>query len=159
MTLAGSGSTLACIDWGITQLEMNKESNDSDVLSLAATNDKNEAIKITERILNNHLGGGDPAVSAGKHTVLLNQMYRENLVSIVALNCVIGTLYSQLGHPDWLVMLSRNCEYATDIPDFVPAFEAEFDYIAGLWSKAGSANEFLQVYDRNTSNSHDGLHA
>jgi hypothetical protein len=34
MALAGIGSTLACIDWGITRLEMNEESNDPDVLSL-----------------------------------------------------------------------------------------------------------------------------
>jgi hypothetical protein len=159
MTLAGIGSTLACIDWAIAQIGTNDEPKDQDVLSLAATNDKNEAIKVTEQILTNYLGGGDPSVGAGKHLVLLHQMYRENQLSIVALADVISTLYSQLGNPDWLAMLSRNCDYATDIPDFLPAFQAEFDYITGLWSQADSSMGFLKVYDRNTSNSHNGLHA
>jgi hypothetical protein len=51
-------------------------------------------------------------------------------------------------------MLSRNCEYATDVADFEQPFEREFAYIALLWAEAGSTAGFEQRYSRATSNGH-----
>ena len=159
MSMAGMGTADACIDWAITRLEHDEEDRDQDVVSLAATNDKHEAIKHTETILNRYIGNTDPELIAGKHIVLLHQMQIEGQISVTQLDDIIGSLYCRLDYPSWLVMLSRNCEYATYIPDFMPAFQAEFDYISGLWSQANSLAEFLQVYDRMTSNSHDIVRA
>ncbi|MNM93044.1 hypothetical protein D3C81_1054050 [compost metagenome] len=52
-------------------------------------------------------------------------------------------------------MLSRNCEYATDVADFQQPFEDEFRYIASLWAQAESLAAFDREYSRKTSNGHD----
>ena len=72
-----------------------------------------------------------------------------------SLDVILTRLYPALAYPDWLVMLSRNCEYATDVPEFVQSFEREFAYPAGLWAGADSVAEFEQRYSRATSNGHD----
>ena len=52
-------------------------------------------------------------------------------------------------------MLSRNCEYATDIPAFKEPFEREFEYVASLWASTASKAEFEAQYSREISNQHD----
>ncbi|MED5595250.1 hypothetical protein [Janthinobacterium sp. P210006] len=58
-------------------------------------------------------------------------------------------------YPDWLVMLSRNCEYAAEVADFEQPFEDEFRYVASLWAQADSLAAFERAYSRQTSNTHD----
>ena len=52
-------------------------------------------------------------------------------------------------------MLTRNCEYATDIPAFEEPFEREFSYIATLWAEAKIKADFDVKYSRDVSNQHD----
>jgi hypothetical protein len=63
-------------------------------------------------------------------------------------------LYPALDYPDWLTMLSRNCEYAIDVPDFERPFEDEFRYIASLWAQAEGLAAFEGEYRRQISNGH-----
>lgn len=41
-------------------------------------------------------------------------------------------------------MLSRNCEYATDVESFEIPFHEEFNYIFELWKSCMSLAEFYQ---------------
>lgn len=52
-------------------------------------------------------------------------------------------------------MLSRSCEYATDVQGFEKPFKDEFEYIVDLWKVCNSTTEFYGLYNRNISNSHD----
>jgi hypothetical protein len=52
-------------------------------------------------------------------------------------------------------MLSRNCEYATDVPAFQEPFEQEFDYISKLWESSSTRAEFEQRYRPEISQKHD----
>jgi len=69
-----------------------------------------------------------------------------------------SSIYPKLGYPDWLVMLSRNCEYALDIPAFEEPFEKEFEYVANLWAVAQSLPAFNASYSRGKSNLHDAVY-
>ena len=75
--------------------------------------------------------------------------------SVSSLDAIFARLYPALAYPDWLTMLSRNCEYAIDVPDFEQPFEDEFRYIASLWAQAESLAAFEREYSRQTSNCHD----
>jgi len=153
----GLGPADACIAWAITRLQNDEEGDDQDVVLLASTNDLNEALERSKRILSKYADPStlNPEYIAGKCIANLHPRYIHQDISINQLDQIFGTLYSKLDYPNWLVMLSRNCEYATDVPNFVEPFEQEFQYIADLWNRSSSLNEFLQTYDRKTSNSHD----
>jgi len=83
--------------------------------------------------------------------------YRDGREDEASLEPKLWRLFYDLERPPWLKMLARNCEYATDMPPFQRPFEQEFEYIAGLWAKAQSREEFFSLYDRNVSASHDAL--
>ncbi len=57
------------------------------------------------------------------------------------LDSIISALYVDLNYPDWLTMLSRNCEYTIDVKDFRKPFEDEFQYLYELWKDASSVEE------------------
>jgi len=44
---------------------------------------------------------------------------------------IIYKFYVSIGS-DWLIVLSRNAEYATDIDNFIKPFEKELKYISNL---------------------------
>ena len=92
---------------------------------------------------------------AGKYIVELSEKYNNNELTVENMNNKISILYNRLEYPDWLVMLSRNCEYATDIEDFKRPFEDELAYISGLWKTSASIEDFNKKYDRKVSNTHD----
>lgn len=75
--------------------------------------------------------------------------------TIASIDEKLTKLYRQLDYPNWLVMLTRNCEYATDVPTFIEPFEAVLSYIAGLWASAETRVEFEARYNRAISDSHD----
>jgi hypothetical protein len=81
--------------------------------------------------------------------------YRSGVLNLSELEKKIDRLYWRLDYPNWLVMLARNCEYATDVDVFIRPFEEEFKYVADLWRISDDLDEFLQKYDREISNSHD----
>jgi hypothetical protein len=157
MAHTGLGSATACIDWAIARLQNDEEGDDADVVLLAGTDDLNEAIKLSGKILARYTGptAVDPECVAGKYIASLHPKYLQGEISVVRLDEIIGALYYKLDYPDWLVMLSRNCEYATDMPEFEKPFQVEFQYLSELWSRASSLQDFLQIYDRRTSDTHD----
>ncbi|MEO0534623.1 MAG: hypothetical protein AAF215_12260 [Cyanobacteria bacterium P01_A01_bin.123] len=146
-----------CIDWAIERLQLDQEENDLDIILLAAATKREEVLPLTRAVLEKYcnLSTLDEQLIIGKHIVELYQKYLSKSETIKSLDCKFTRLCNDLGYPNWLVMLSRNCEYATDIPAFQECFEQEFEYIASLWSFVSSFQEFEEKYSREVSNQHD----
>ena len=146
-----------CVGWAVERLRLDQEGDDLDVVLLASARGRDEVLPLAEAIIERYQGAQrlSDQFLAGKYIVELRAAYLAGRESVASLDAILTRLYPALGYPDWLVMLSRNCEYATDVADFEAPFEREFDYVAGLWSEAGSAAEFEQRYSRVTSNRHD----
>ncbi len=150
------GKIDSCINWAIDRLEHNEEDGDENIVLLAGEIDQNEARYLTKKILDKYQPSStDDEFLCGKYIVELYRKYYEKEIDIHKLDFTILKLYSGLNYPDWLVMLSRNCEYATDIEAFYKPFQDEFEYIVSLWKDSKSITEFYNKYDRNVSNSHD----
>jgi hypothetical protein len=145
------------INWAMDRLTNDEEENDNNVVLLAISNDEPEARELTQKILNRYMVQAELSEEylCGKYIVELHQWYKDGKIEIIELYKIMTKLFSGLGYPDWLVMLSRNCEYATDMTVFEKHFQDEFNNIADLWKKCDSLEEFKQKYDRKTSNSHD----
>lgn len=146
-----------CVDWAVERLRLDQEGDDLDVVLLASARGRDEVLPLADAIIERYRGAQrlSDQFLAGKFIVELRAAYLAGRESVASLDAILTSLYPALDYPDWLVMLSRNCEYATDVADFEASFEMEFDYVAGLWSEAGSAAEFEQRYSRVTSNRHD----
>lgn len=155
----GDASWKDCIDWAIERLQNDEEGDDLDVVMLAAATRKHEVVPLVIRIVERYIAPGalGDELAAGKFIVDLHAAYKEGKESATSLEPKLWRLYYDLGQPGWLVMLARNCEYATDVESFQQPFEQEFDYIAELWSTARSLNEFLAKYDQSISRSHDAI--
>ncbi len=113
--------------------------------------------QLVERIVVRYCGESclDEHLAFGKYVASLRNYYLQGHETIESLDVEFSKLYSRLDYPEWLTMLSRNCEYATDIPAFEEPFEKEFAYIAGLWEAAKSRADFESKYSREVSNQHD----
>lgn len=153
-----TGTTQPCIEWAIERLELNQEEDDLDVVLLAAATQKDEGVlplvvKILEKY--SQLAILDHQVVAGKYIVTLRQRYLAGFETITSLDPKFWKTFAHLGGPGWLVMLCRNCEYATDIQCFEQPFEQEFEYIAGLWASCSTQAEFNSRYSRAASDQHD----
>jgi hypothetical protein len=145
-----------CINWAVERLENDEEEGDNNIILLAGETDPTEASNLTKRILEKYLPTAtNNEVMCGKYIIELYRKYHEGEIDIHELDSIILKLYNGLNYPDWLVMLSRNCEYATDIDAFQKPFEDEFKYIVGLWEETDSIKEFYDKYDRAVSNSHN----
>ncbi|WP_429236251.1 hypothetical protein [Janthinobacterium lividum] len=146
-----------CVDWAVERLRLDQEGDDLEVVLLASARGPDEVLALADVIIERYRGAQrlSDQFLAGKYIVELRAAYLAGRESVTSLDAILTRLYPALAYPDWLVMLSRNCEYATDVADFELPFEREFDYVAGLWSEAGSAAEFEQRYSRQTSNGHD----
>lgn len=153
----GSGEITACVDWAIERLQLDQEGEDLNIVLLASASKHEEILSLVEAIVARYCGEDrcDEQVAAGKYVSRLYGSYREGTESIISLEGKLLRLYCHLGYPAWLTMLSRNCEYATDVPAFVKPFEDEFEYVAGLWESARDLTDFESRYDRNVSNQHD----
>ena len=153
----GFGPADRCVDWAVERLRLDEEGDDLDIVLLASARGIDEVLPLAEAIVERYRGAQrlSDELLAGKFIVELRAAYLAGRESVASLDVILTRLYRELDYPDWLVMLSRNCEYATDVADFEAPFEMEFDYVAGLWSEAGSAAEFEQRYSRVTSNRHD----
>jgi len=153
----GFGPADRCVDWAVERLRLDQEGDDLDVVLLASARGIDEVLPLAEAIIKRYRGAQrlSDQFLAGKYIVELRAAYLAGRESVASLDAILTRLYRALAYPDWLVMLSRNCEYATDVADFEQPFEREFDYVACLWSEACSAAEFEQRYSRVTSNRHD----
>ena len=148
---------MACIDWAIERLLRDDEGDDLDIVLLAAAAEQSNVAPLVERIIERYCGEGslDEYLAAGKYVASLHDYYLQGYETTESLDAVLSRIYSQLAYPEWLVMLSRNCEYATDIPAFEEPFEKEFAYVAGLWEAATTRADFDSKYSREISNQHD----
>jgi hypothetical protein len=157
LLLAGVGDFHACIDWAIERVQHDQEGDDLQIVLLAAAKKQDEVIPLVEQILRRYAGAGilDHQLAAGKYLSILHNRYLQGDETIASIDAKLTKIEYVLGYPDWLVMLSRNCEYATDVPAFEEPFKQEFAYIAELWASAQSRAEFDSRYSRSVSNQHD----
>lgn len=150
----GDGRAERCVDWAVERLRLDQEGDDLEIVLLASARGVDEVLPLAEVIIERYRGDARLAEQflAGKYIVALRAAYLAGRESVASLDTIFTRLYPALGYPDWLVMLSRNCEYAMDVPDFEQPFELEFDYIASLWADAGDVGAFERRYDRERSN-------
>ena len=153
----GDGRAARCVEWAVERLRLDQEGDDLDIVLLASARGVDEVLPLAEAIIGRYRGDArlEEQFLAGKYIVELRAAYLAGRESVQSLDARLTRLYPALGYPDWLVMLSRNCEYAIDVADFEQPFEREFAYIARLWVEAGSAADFEKLYSRETSNGHD----
>lgn len=153
----GLGPVQPCIDWAITRLLRDEEQGDLEVVLLASATDHDEAFPLAVEILHRYLGGASTnlELAAGHLVVDLRRAYLAGEQTVASLEPTINALYVKTDHAPWLVMLSRNCEYATDMPVFREPFDDEFAYIAGLWARATSLADFYARYRPGVSRKHD----
>ncbi|SDG64706.1 hypothetical protein SAMN05428968_0107 [Janthinobacterium sp. YR213] len=147
----------SCVDWAVERLRLDEEGDDLEVVLLASARGRDEVLPLADVIIERYRGVQrlPEQFLAGKYIVELRAAYLAGRESVSSLDAIFTRLYPALDYPDWLVMLSRNCEYATDVANFEQPFEDEFRYIAGLWTQAESLAAFEGVYRRETSNGHD----
>lgn len=150
----GDGRADRCVDWAVERLRLDQEGDDLEIVLLASARGVDEVLPLAEVIIERYRGDARLAEQflAGKYIVALRAAFLAGRESVASLDTIFTRLYPALGYPDWLVMLSRNCEYAMDVPDFEQPFELEFDYIASLWADAGDVGTFERRYDRERSN-------
>jgi len=124
---------------------------------LAAATTHDEALPLVEEIVSRYIRIDSPDVqlAAGRFISRLRTEYITGTESIESLDAKIRYALLQPWVPDWLVMLTRNCEYATDIDALHEPFEKEFAYIAELWNSSSNRMEFESKYSREISNRHD----
>jgi hypothetical protein len=153
----GLSSGRECVKWAEERLLHDQDEGDQDVILLAMPKDKDEIKELVPEILGNYLDdySMDEEYLVGRFIVLLYDKYRSAKLTVEDLDPTFWKLYYDLRCPSWLVMLSRNCEYATDMDLFMKPFEDEFAYISDLWIRASSTDDFYSQYDRKVSNSHD----
>lgn len=156
----GWGGGEACVEWAVARLENDEEGDDLDIVLLASARGREEVLPLVETILERYCGAERVAdeFMAGKYVAALRAAYLKGEETVESLDTKFSSMYSKLGYPDWLVMLSRNCEYALDIPAFEEPFEKEFEYVADLWTSAQSLSEFNANYSREKSNLHDAIY-
>lgn len=156
----GWGGGDACVDWAVTRLGNDEEADDLEIVLLASARGREEVLPLVEVILERYCGEerlADEFV-AGKYIAALRTAYLKGEETVESLDMKFSSIYPKLGYPDWLVMLSRNCEYALDIPAFEEPFEKEFEYVANLWAVAQSLPEFNASYSWEKSNLHDAVY-
>jgi hypothetical protein len=154
---AGEARWQDYVDWAIDRLRNDDEGDDLDIVILAAATLPDEVPPLVLQIAERYLGDDalNDELAAGKRIVKLHRAYKNGNETAVSLEPKLWRLYYDLAQPDWLMMLARNCEYATDVPDFQGPFDAEFDYIARLWHGSSSLIDFKSQYDSSISRSHD----
>ena len=156
---AGVSDFHGCVEWAIERLTRDEESGDSDVVRLAAATQREEVLALVEKVIERYVDPAacDDQLVAGKYVAALHEKYLGQSVSVTSLDAIFTMLSIYLVYPDWLVILSRNCEYATDRAYFSVPFEREFAYVAGLWASVTSHSEFEGKYRRAVSEQKTGL--
>lgn len=154
---AGAGNFEACIDWAIERLRHDDEGDDLDIVLLAGATEEKEAAALVERIIERYCSADvrDDELAVGKYIVQLRKSYLRGEETIASIDLKLTSIVRRFGYLGWLMMLARNCEYATDVSVFEQPFEQEFAYIAGLWESATSLAGFESAYSPEVSRQHD----
>jgi hypothetical protein len=146
-----------CVDWAEERLRLDQEGDDLDIVHLASARGQPIVASLVEIIIERYCGidhVNDEFVG-GKFVAVLHSDYLQGRESVDSLDHKFTRLFARLGYPNWMVMLSRNCEYATDVPEFKEPFELEFAYVASLWAAVATKAEFDAKYSRKISDQHD----
>jgi hypothetical protein len=146
-----------CINWAIKQIEKGVDEDNINILAGLNPNNSWEIEEYIEKIIGEENVFEDNNIQtwAGEVVVKNGEKYFGKEIDIFELERILTELCYKLNYPDWLVMLSRNCEYATDIKSFEKPFLDELNYIMDLWKKSFDLNDFNKKYDRSISNNHD----
>lgn len=154
--LYGSGLE-KCVNWAVEQIIDGIDNMQINILAGLSSNDPSEIRHYVQKILGHdfHITDDNLESWVGKHIVHLANEFLAEKISIHELDNKLSTIYCKLDYPDWLTMLSRNCEYATDIDVFEKPFIDELNYITELWATSNNINEFRAQYKREISKSHD----
>jgi len=147
----------ALSQWALERLLNHEDNDDENIVLLAGSSFEYEANELANKILMQHLEieKQNEEYWAGNYIVQLRDRFYKEELNILELSDIINKIYYKLGYPNWLVMLSRNCEYATDVEEFEIPFHKELNYISQIWQSCMSLTEFLSKYDRTISNTHD----
>jgi hypothetical protein len=116
-----------CIDWAIKRLMRDEEGDDFDIVRLAAATEREEVVALVEKIIERYHNGPlcDDQLLAGKYVAALHGAYLAKSMTVTSLDATFTMLSTRPEYPDWLVILSRNGEYATDMAYFLDPFESE----------------------------------
>jgi len=147
----------ACVNWAVDCLLKDEEERDKDVVLLAGSSNELETLELANKIVERYLqpDARREELWAGRLQIQLYHRYKAGTITIIELERIISALQVALEYPSWLTMLSRNCEYATDVDNFVKPFEDEFKYICDLWTECQTLEDFYAKYDRRVSDTHD----
>ncbi|MDC7127368.1 MAG: hypothetical protein PQJ46_17525 [Spirochaetales bacterium] len=145
------------IEWAITQIENGTDDMNINILAGLEPNNYFEIKEYIENILDEELtvSKEDLEEWAGQYIIELKKLFIDQVIDIWKLDEKISRLYYKLDYPNWMVMLARNCEYATDVEPFEKPFEDELEYITELWTKYPEYSDFIENYKREISNTHD----
>jgi hypothetical protein len=82
------------------------------VVLLAAATEQDDVLQLVPRIIERYSGPDalDEQIAAGKYLASLHDVYLVHKETIESLDSKFSKLFHGLGYPDWLVVLSRNCE-------------------------------------------------
>jgi hypothetical protein len=156
---SGGGDYHECVQWAVDRLRRNEEGDDEEIVMLAASSARSEALTFAEHLVERYSGyqALDPQLAAGKYIIALRHDYLRHVETLRTLESKLLSLYERLNHPGWLAVLSRNCRYAKEGPQYREYFEKEFAYLARLWAVANSRAHFESRYNRAISAKHDAL--
>jgi hypothetical protein len=156
---SGGGDYRECIEWALDRLRRDEEGDDTDIVFLAASVDRHEALTFAEHVIERYSGyqALDEQLAAGKYLVTLRHDYLRGKESVNTLESKLQKLYQQLNHPGWLSVLCRNCRHAREAAPYHDLFDKEFAYLARLWAVATCRQQFESRYNRAVSARHDAL--
>ena len=156
---SGGGDFRECVEWALERLRRDEEGDDTDIVMLAASANRNEVLTFTEHVIERYSGyqALDEQLAAGKYLVALRHDYLRGLETVYSLESKLASLYERLGFPRWLSVLCRNSRYAGEAKHFLDLFEKEFTYLARLWAVAMSRQQFEARYNHAISVQHDAL--
>jgi hypothetical protein len=155
----GVGDYHDCIDWAVERIEADEEEGDVEVVQLATSTGRFQALALTEHLVERYCGHEalDPMLAAGKTLVAMRHDYLRGVETVRSLASKLPTMSRQLAFPSWMTVLCRNCKYATVVPEFLHPFEEEFAYLARLWVLAKTRAEFEDAYKASISRRHDAF--
>lgn len=145
------------IEWAITQIVNGTDDMNINILAGLEPNNYFEIKEYVEKILDEELNVSKEDLEewAGQYIIELKKLFTDQVIDIWKMDEKISRLYYKLDYPNWMVMLARNCEYATDVEPFEKPFEDELEYITELWTKYPEYSVFIEHYKREISNTHD----
>ncbi|HEV7608971.1 MAG TPA: hypothetical protein VGO61_16630 [Steroidobacteraceae bacterium] len=156
---SGGGDYRECIEWALDRLRRDEEGDDTDIVFLAASEDRQEVLTFAEHVIERYSGyqALDEQLAAGKYLVALRHDYLRGIETVRTLESKLQSLYERLKFPGWLSVLCRNCRHAKEAKPYRDLFDKEFAYLARLWAVAMSRHQFEQRYNRAISVQHDAL--